>query len=322
MTTEIMDISQTAKWLGEEDDFVIITHRRPDGDTIGSAAALAQALRELGKTAYVLHNPEITPRYEAFLADYWMPEGYIIHHTIAVDTATVDLFPQNATGFKDSISLCIDHHGTNSAYAKRSCLDARRAACGELIYDILVALSGTVSAKTAEALYVAIATDTGSFIYPNTTAETLRIAAYLVEAGAPQSELNKILFQTRSKKRVKLEGMLYTGIEFHCDGYVAISTVTQKMLEEIAATDDDTDDIASIPSSIEGVLVGITIRESTSPNDCRVSVRSTPLINSADICARFGGGGHVTAAGFSIEKSISEIRDALLEILPEYLPET
>jgi len=314
-------IKETAAWLKDRDNFLILTHRRPDGDTVGCAGALAQGLREAGKSAYVLYIPEITPRYSRFVDDYWAPEGFGQNHIIVVDTASTDLFPANATRYIGAVSLAIDHHPSNTCYAELTCL-INAASCGEVIYLILLELSGGIGAKCAECLYAAVSTDTGCFVFANTTAEAHQVAAELIEAGAPHKKLNKLLFRTRTRSRVKIESMINAGIEFCFDGAVAISAITGEMMQAAGADEDDVDDISSLPGSIEGVMVGITIRELSSVTDCKVSVRTSHPVNSHDICSRFGGGGHALAAGFSMEKTIPEIKKELLETLKDFFPDT
>ena len=312
-------LNDTVKLIKEFDNFLILTHRRPDGDTLGCAGGLAQGLMDLGKTAYVLPNPETTPRYMQLVEDYLAPENYVPQCIITVDTATLDLLPENALKYADKITLCIDHHSSNPLYAKYTFLDAQCASCGELVYDILIALSGSVSAKTAGHLYAALSTDTGCFAYANTTAKVLHTAAHLIEAGAPHREMNKAFFRTRTRSRVKIESAIFSEMEFCFNGAVAIATITQAMVEQSGVVEDDLDDIASLPGSIEGVVVGITIREFTSERDCKISVRSSPSINSNEICAHFGGGGHAMAAGASVYGTIGEIKERLYSILSEIL---
>jgi len=316
---KILTSAETATWLKERNDFLIITHRRPDGDTLGSAGALAQGLRELGKTAYTLPNPEVTPRYSRFVEDYWATDDYLPEHIIAIDTASTNLFPENAAKYKDSVSLCIDHHSSNTLYADLVCLDADRAACGEIIFDILMTISGSISSATAERLYVALSTDTGCFSFGNTTSNTLYVASLLIEAGASNKALNKLLFRTKTRGRIKIEGMLTSGLEFSFDDKVAIATITREMMDVAGADEDDMDDIAAIPNSIEGVCVGITIREMSSPNDCKISVRTTLPYDAQAICARFGGGGHKLAAGCTIENTVEEIKAALADVLRDFV---
>jgi len=316
----MMTIAETAAWLKSRDGYLLLTHCRPDGDTVGCAGALAQGLREFGKTAYILHNPEITQRYLRFMKDYLAPEGYKPVHVIVLDTASTDLFTKNCGEYIDSVSLCIDHHVSNTLYAEHTCLGWEYASCGEIIYEILSALTGSISAKSAENLYAAVSTDTGCFAYGNTTANTLRVASLLIEAGAPHKELNKLLFRTKTRGRMKIEGSIYSGIEFYFGDAVAISTITREMMKSANANEDDVDDIASLPGSIEGVRAGITLREMKSPNDCKVSVRTSPAVDAHAICARFGGGGHSMAAGFTINKTLPEVKEALLETLNDFFP--
>jgi len=318
-TSKMMTTVETATWLQNRDNYLIITHRRPDGDTIGCAGALAHGLRECGKTAYILKNPETTPRYQVFVEEYIAADGYTPENIIIVDTASRELFPENAEEYDDLESLCIDHHPSNTLYADYTRLDGAFASCGEIIYEILLALDVKIGEEIAGKLYVALSTDTGCFAYANTSANTLQVASKLIECGAPHRELNKTLFRTKTRGRMKIEGLILSGLEFHFNDTVAISTITRDMMAKANATEDDVDDISSIPGSIEGVLAGITIREMTSEKNCKVSVRSGAAVNSNDICTRFGGGGHPMAAGFTLEASVAEIKEKLLEALPDYL---
>ena len=336
----MLDSPQTADWLDARDNFLIITHRRPDGDTTGCAGALAQGLREYGKTAYILPNPEVTPRYKRFVEEYYAPEDFKPDNIITVDTASSEMLHDEAKEYISNIALCIDHHASNTKYAKYTCLDTNLASCGELVYEILIELAGEISPRTAECLYAAVTTDTGCFVYANTTANTLQVASYLVEAGAPQKEINKTFFRTKTIARIKIEGMIYSGIEFHFDGKVAIVNITREMMEKAGAWEDDVDDISALPIGIEGVRAGITLREleftnndknsmdvekSSTDNEkgstdsIKGSVRTMPGVNANEIAALFGGGGHPMAAGFSYDAPAEEVKEKLLEILPDFL---
>ena len=313
--------SETAKWLLERDDFLVIAHRRPDGDALGCASALAHGLRECGKTAYVMHNPETTERYVQIVEDYWQPDGYAPENIITVDTASRSLFPSNAEEYKDAVTLCIDHHGSNELYAKYTCLAPERAACGEVVFDILNAMPCGVSAPSAERLYIALTTDTGCFTFANTTANTLRVAASLIDAGAPYVDLNKALFRTKTRGRVRIEAKINEGIEFLHGGKVAIAAITKEMMNVSGATENDMDDIASLPGYVEGVICWITIRELDEADGCKISVRTAPTVSAQDICSAFGGGGHPLAAGFSSMDSVEQIKDKLRAVIADFLPE-
>lgn len=315
-----MNSRETALWLKERDHFLIITHRRPDGDTLGCAAGLASGLIEAGKTAFILYNPEATARYTTYVQKHWAPDGYTPSHVIAVDIASPGLFPGNAKVYESDMALCIDHHPSNTGYAKRTCLDTTKSSCGEIIYEILMALGGKISAETATSLYVAVSTDTGCFAFSNTTANTLRVAAELVDSGAPIGLLNKELFRKKARSRIMLEALITTGLEFYFDGAVAIAAITRDMLDKTGAGENEMDDVASIPNAIEEVIVGITIRELTGPNDCKVSVRTSPIVNANELAAKFGGGGHAMASGFTQSVSVSEMKKLLLDELSKIFP--
>ena len=315
--SKLLTITETATWLSERDNFLIITHKRPDGDTLGSGGALAMALQTQGKTAYLLHNKETTQRYERFVKKLWTPDGFTPKHIITVDTASVDLFPENASAYNERIDLCIDHHPSNKEYAEFLCLEAHQASCGEVVYDILTEMKVTINTDIADLLYIAISTDTGCFAYSNTTSNSLLTASKLIDSGANNIEINKCLFRTKTQSRIKLEGMITSTMEFFFDGSVAIAIITREMMDKTKSTEDDIDDIAAIPTSVEGVLVGITIRELTSPQDCKISVRSSAPYNANELCMHFGGGGHTRASGASVEKTANEIKDELLIVLED-----
>ena len=316
----MMTFEQTVAFLHAHDNFLLLTHRRPDGDTLGSAGALAQGLREAGKTAYALRNPETTPRYARFIDGHIAPDGFVPECIVAVDTASAGLLPPNAAQYADNVALCIDHHPSNTLYARDTYLVAESATCGELVYALLMAAFGTISPKSADCLYTALTTDTGCFVFANTTAGTLRAAASLIDAGAAHRELNKLLFRTKKRSRIAIEGMVYSGLEFYFGGAVALSVITGEMARRAQADEDDLDDISSIPGSVDGVLVGITLRELTSPLDCKASVRTNGSVDACAICALFGGGGHPMAAGFSQDKTINEIKQELIATLGGFLP--
>ena len=313
-----MNSTDAARWLSERDNFLIISHRRPDGDAIGSAAGLAQGLRECGKTAYVFNDPETIERYVPYVEKYIAPDGFVPEHIITVDTAAADLLPPTGNMYKDSISLAIDHHPSYTGYASQSCVDSSCAACGELVYAILMELSGEISTDTAIPLYIALASDTGCFSFGNTTADTLRIASVLVEAGAPNNKINKTLFNTKTRNRIMLEGLIMAGLEFHYNDTVAIASITQEMIDQCGATENIMTDLPAISFSIENIIAGITIRE-LSESLCKISVRTASPINASDFCAKFGGGGHPFAAGCEIELPIKEAKAQLVAALADKL---
>ena len=173
---------ETAALLRKQDDVLILTHRRPDGDTIGCAVALCMALRQLGKTAWLLPNPEVTETNSVYTEGCWAPDGFAPKFVVSVDIAARQLLYPAAEEWFDRIDLAIDHHPSFEGFGKEQCVDASRAACGEILYEICCEL-GELTQEVALPLYAAVSTDTGCFVYANTTANTHRVAAALLETG-------------------------------------------------------------------------------------------------------------------------------------------
>ena len=243
---------QAAQRLLEGDGYLILTHVRPDGDTVGCAAALCTALREQGKEAYVLPNPELTAIFAPYLEGLLAPEGYQPKKVVSVDMAARGLFPENAQCYLEKVDLAFDHHPSQEFFAKETCLDAGRAACGELMYDV-IRQWGSVSQAVALPLYVAVSTDTGCFVYSNTSPATHAVAAALLETGIDFYPINRRHFRTRSLKRLKLEGMLTSGMEVLDEGKLAIVTLTLDMIAQVEAKEEDLDDISAF---VGGVVKG------------------------------------------------------------------
>ena len=308
--------SECAAWLGEHDDYIIISHRRPDGDTLCSGAALCSALRRAGKRAWCFDNPETTDTYRPFVAPYLAPEGLSPSTLVTVDVASEGLFP---AGISTPVPLAIDHHPSNSRFAENLCLAAERSSCGELVMEIIKALCGSMTAGEANLLYAAVSTDTGCFQYSNTNAATLRAAAELVECGAENSALNTLLFRTMSRARMALEGRMLTGMRYFKDGRITVNIVTQAMLDECGADENDCDDLAGIAGKAKGSLISLTIREVAEGS--KVSARSKPGINVSDVCAVYGGGGHAMAAGVTLSCGVEEALELMLRAIDEKCPE-
>ena len=192
MTT--MTLNECIDYLKNNDGYLLLTHIRPDGDTLGSAAALCHILRRMGKIAYLWDNPQVTETFEPFVSPYVAPEGFSPACVVAVDLASENLFPE---GFSHGtkVDLCIDHHPTNSGYAERLLCLPEKASCGEIVLELGKLALGKIDKTTANFLYVAVSTDCGCFVYANTKADTHRAAAELIDAGAEYKRLNKLLFR-------------------------------------------------------------------------------------------------------------------------------
>lgn len=307
---------QAAAFLQSHNHYLILTHLRPDGDTIGCAAGICLALRQAGKTAYVLPNREATSLFSPYLTGLLAPEGWEPTTVVSVDIAAKSLFPDNALLYLDRVDLAIDHHPSQEFFAKETCLDAGRAACGELVFDIVKQFCA-ITPDIGTALYVAISTDCGCFVYGNTTADTHRVAAELIDCGIPVARLNKLHFRTKSITRMRLESAIISGLTLHDKGTIAIAAVTLDMMASLGATERDAEDIAALVGQLEGVKTGITIRE-LAPGKCKLSVRTTPAdLNASEVCSLLGGGGHAAASGATVEGTVADAAAAILAAIEQ-----
>lgn len=291
----------------------MLTHRRPDGDTIGSAVALCRGLRALGKTAHVLENPQFTPKFRPYLDGMTVetvPEDAVL---VAVDIAAEQQLPLSSENYVNRIALLLDHHESRGAFTRARHVDPTRAACGELILDVLLAMNAPVDRATAEALYVAVSTDTGCFRYSNTTAATLRAAAFCKDCGADTFALNRTFFMTKRLARLRLEAYLTETTEFFAGGLLAVSTLPDSVRAELGIVEDDIDDISGFGREIEGVGIAVMLR--SEGENTKLSVRTSPEYNAAAICARLGGGGHCAAAGATVAGGMDAAKTAVLRAI-------
>ena len=310
--------NETADFLTGSDRFTILTHRRPDGDTLGSSALLCRGLRSLGKTAHILANPEITEKYAHLHAGLTKPAPEAGDTLVCVDVASPGLFPEAFAACKENISLRIDHHATATSFTQRELVEPQAAACGEIVYAVLTEMGVTLDIPMAEALYTAISTDTGCFRYANTTADTFAVAAVCAKVSPNLFEINQALFDTNSLGRLRLQGWLVEHALFLLGGTVAICALPLAVERELGLTEDDLENISGFPRSIEGVKIAATLREN--PDGLKkLSVRAVPGYDAGAICAKFGGGGHKGAAGANLNLPMDEAVQAVRAAIEETL---
>ena len=309
-------VEEAARWLLARDHYLILTHRRPDGDAVGCAIALCLGLRSIGKDVWIWENPQFTPRYAPRLAGLTrqdVPQDAVL---VAVDMASEGLLPFGGEQFAGKTRLCLDHHPSNTGYAAETLVQPECGGCGELIWDLLLALKAEITPAMAEAVYIAISTDTGCFRFGNTTARTFRTAAQAVEHGADIAPINRTLFEIKTRGRLQLEARIMEHMEFYADGRVAICCLPQTWVEELQVTEDDLDSISGFPRTIEGVEIGVMIRNSE-PGKAKLSVRTAPGYDASAYCARLGGGGHAAAAGCAVPGTLEDGKNAILQVLRE-----
>ena len=312
-----MTARDCARLLNGRDYFLLVTHNNPDGDTVMSAAALCRALRRRGKKAFLYNNPQIGKKLLPFLDKLIATESFRYQTVIAVDVATEQML---ANGFEGPVDLVIDHHPTNTHYGAQELIEPERSACGEIVLDVIKELCGDLSKKEATLLYIALTTDTGCFQYANVNAHTFAAASELLRYGAEAHKVALHFFRKTSLARLRLEGLMFTNLNVYRDGKLVTVLVTQEMMREAGATEDDCDDLAGLSGRAEKSEINITIRE-LADGRSKVSVRSQPWISSSNICAAFGGGGHDMAAGCTLDTSPEKAEKLLLEVIDSLYPE-
>lgn len=312
-----MTRNECAAWLLEHDNYCILTHARPDGDTIGSASALCVGLRLLGKTAHVLNNMQASPFLSRCLLGLTVDTPADTDTLISVDVASPHLFPTRHQQYLSRIALRIDHHATATSFTPAEYVDASSAACGEIIYELLMDMGVKMTKEIAWRLYIAISTDTGCFRYSNTTAHTYRVAAACAETGADLYPITQELFDTTSISELKLQNWIVEHAQFLCGGHAAVCGIPKAMEDNVSK--EDLEGISGFLRSIEGVRISATLREIE--GGCKISVRAVPGLDAGAVCTRFGGGGHKGAGGANVQLPMEEalvmIADALKNALEE-----
>lgn len=312
----MMNLYELARFLEVHDNYEILTHAYPDGDTLGSGFALCLALQQIGKNARVI-TTNLPSKFNYLLSGV-KEQSFEAQTIISTDVAADSLLGSNMGRYVGKVDICIDHHGSNTFTAKEKFVDRFAAANCEIIYKLLLRMSVKINENIANCLYTGISTDTGCFRYSNTTAETMRVAASLMDLGCNTGYINKAMFETKSREKIQLEHAVYDTMKYCANGKCAIIYTTLDMLRKLDVGDDEMEGLASIPRQIEGVLIGITMREKDG-GFFKISVRTNGNINASDFCSKFGGGGHPAAAGCTIEGDLNTVRNKLIKAAEEIL---
>ena len=317
--TQLITDKQAADLLAAADNILLLAHHYPDGDTIGSNYALCLALRALGKQVRVLCGDPIPRRYDYMTAEVPMSD-FEPDFICAVDVADDRLLgPALQEAYGHRVDLCIDHHNTNVGYAAHTCVDDTCAAAAMVVLRIIRLLGVELTPAIAACLYTGIATDTGCFKYSNADANAHRMAADCLEVGIPYDMINRLHFDIKSRARIELERLALEETEFYHDNRVAMMVITKEMIARSGATENDLEGMTPIPRQIEGVWVGVTLRQKEDGN-YKISVRTGTHADAAAICSLLGGGGHLHAAGCTIEATLAEAKVTLLAAIEQTIP--
>ncbi|NLX93833.1 MAG: bifunctional oligoribonuclease/PAP phosphatase NrnA [Clostridiales bacterium] len=311
-----INAAYAAELLKSKDNILILTHDHPDGDTLGTAYALCRALRSLGKKA-VVKCPDKIPASYAFMWQNLPEQDFEPAFIVAVDIAdSVLLGAEYEAIYKDIINLSIDHHGSNNLKADYILLESDAAAAAEIIYDVLMELGASLDPAIADCIYTGLSTDTGCFRYSNTSARSHRLAAILIDAGANKDEINQVFFETKSRVYAALERLALDSMTMYFDDRLAVITIVQEMFRITGANESECDRLSALPRQIEGVLVGVTLRE-TKDGNFKASIRTNGPLNAAVLAAKMGGGGHAKAAGCRLDGPLEKAMEVLLKNVSE-----
>lgn len=313
---KILTRAETARFLLDHDNFTILTHTRPDGDTIGSAAALCRGLRNLGKRAHVLTNPEVSPRFA------WLHEGITKDAAepgdtiVSVDVASPSMVPPAFSHLLGSIRLRIDHHGSATSFTEFERVEPDSASCAEVVWDLLDMMAVPLDSRIAEAAYVGLSTDTGCFRFSNTTAHTFSTAARCADCGARIYDLNQELFETNTLGKLRMRAWMVDNMHMLREGVLAVCAIPRRIEQELGVTSDDMDNISNFPRSIAGVRAAATLREADD-GTVKLSVRCVPGYDATVVTVQFGGGGHKGAAGATIRLPLQLAAEAVEQAMLE-----
>lgn len=303
-----------AEIINSSHNILLFPHINIDGDAMGSSVAMCIALRNMGKEAYILLEDEISDNL-LFLDDgYVTRDQNIISNpdlTICIDCGETSRFPKRADKFfTGKVTMCIDHHGTSEGIADYNIIEPDAAATGELVYGLLKVMDIEFNKEISNSLFTSITMDTGNFQYANTTSKSHQIVAALYKYGLESNKVSINIYENNSWAKIQTEAIVLAGTEFVLDGKIAIAKVTTDILKKTGCKMNETESIVNILRSISGVEIAALVKED-GQKKTRVSLRSKKYANVAKTAVALGGGGHVKAAGCTIDKNIDEAAEII-----------
>ena len=306
--------------INKANSIVILTHENPDGDAVGTALALYNALKQYGKNPDII-IPEYSKVFE-FLPgiDDIKTESYVEKYDLAisVDCATIKMLNGFANYFESAkMKIDIDHHGTNTMYGDINFVNPVAPACAQILITILEYFGMEITKDIGSCILTGIITDTGGFKYSGVTAETFEFVAWLLNKGVNVSKIYRQVLQVKTKANFELHRIASDRIEFLEDGKIAFTYITEEDEKKVGAQNGDHEGIVEVGRDVEGVEVSIFVRQTE--KGCKVSLRSNDYVNVSDVCLMFGGGGHQKAAGALMQGTIEQVKEKLLYQVKSYL---
>jgi bifunctional oligoribonuclease and PAP phosphatase NrnA len=297
--------------------FLITSHARPDGDSIGSQLAMAFALDALGRQVRIVNVDPAPDHYQEFPGMERIEIATRVNRP-EVDAVIVmecsDLSRSGVSGLEREYVINIDHHAGNQFFGALNWHDDSAAACGEMVFDLIQALGVPLSVEIATHIYLAILTDTGSFHYSNITPRTFDICRQCVEAGVTPAVMARRVFDSNSFGKLKLIGALLDDMELADQGRLAILHLDDEMLARTGSTHNDTEGLINLPLTAREIQAVVFFKVSGT-GEVRVSMRSKYDVDVRKVANEFGGGGHKNAAGFTVKGALQEVRAGIVQRL-------
>jgi phosphoesterase RecJ-like protein len=325
MNLKMNNIEKVFELINNSQNICISGHKSPDGDCIGSVMALYRFLKRLGKSKNLTVCIEGTI---PFNYRQYVDEDVIIKEydnkkfdlLFILDCSDLERLGKFKDVYKNSKkSVCIDHHKTNKSYADINIIDSSMSSTGEILYDVFKALNVKITKEEASLIYIAILTDTGKFSYSNTSSDTHRKAAELIDLGVQVAEIDNTIYNSKPSNIVKAFIDCVGGIELYYGNRLGIASITKGVLEKNNADMGDIDGVVEFIREIKEVEVSCVLKENE--NKTRVSLRSKNNIDVSEVSVKFGGGGHAKAAGFEVNKDVKNTKELLINTFKEYFGE-
>ncbi|MEW6670405.1 MAG: DHH family phosphoesterase [Thermodesulfobacteriota bacterium] len=321
-------MNQIIQQLKNSRSVLLASHENPDGDAIGSLLALGLALDSLKKKT-TLYNPSPIPAVYRFLPSVkrvvkHLRKGDHFDAVVILDCGDIERIGQGAAVIGNvPVIINVDHHITNSGFGTHQLIDTQACATAEIVYRLITALNAPISRDIADSIYTGILTDTGSFRFSNTNHAAFAICEEMIACGADPYQIAQHVYGKYSLGRIKLLNLALDSIEISRNGRLSLMTVTKEMLTETGTQPEDADGLINYARRIEAVAVAVLIQErmnhkgSLGKNQFHVSLRSDGTVDVARIAASFGGGGHASASGFSIQAPLTDLKDRIFRLAEE-----